>query len=225
MEIKIRSQYNSKVIDINNSIISIQSDNDKIIDNLINDYNPVVIENSNLFFIGETVLEEIHLYNSYPELGIISDIINLLGLNSSFYDKKIKDLSTTEMIYLNLLRNVSKINDMIVFKNIFLGLDLNNQKIFINIINYLKNNYKVFILSDDVNVLYKLADYSIISSRRTIKYNNSDKIYTNVKDLIKMDLDIPDLSYITYKAKEEKKVKLFYSKDVRDIIKDIYKHV
>ena len=77
------------------------------------------------------------------------------------------------------------------------------------VINYLKNNYIVFISSDDVNTLYKLADYSIISSRRTIKYDSSENIYTNVKDLIKMDLEIPDLSYITYKAKEDKKVKEF----------------
>ena len=151
--------------------------------------------------------------------------MQILDLNSSFFDKKIVELSTTEKIYLNLLRNISKIEDIILFKNIFLGLDLNNQKKYINIINNLKNNYIVFIQSDDINVLYKLADFSIVISRRTIKYDDCDKIYTNVKELKKMDLDIPDLSYITYKAKEEKKVKLFYSKDVRDIIKDIYKHV
>ena len=224
MEIKIKSQT-SKIIEVNNSIISIQYDNEKIINNLINDYNPVVIKNNDLFFLGDTVLEEIQLFNNYPELEIINNIMNLLELNSNFFDKKISKLSTTEKIYLNLLRNISKIDNIILFKNIFLGLDLNNQKKITKIINYLKNNYIVFISSDDVNTLYKLADYSIISSRRTIKYDSSENIYTNVKDLIKMDLEIPDLSYITYKAKEDKKVKLFYSKDVRDIIKDIYKHV
>ena len=224
MEIKLKSQT-SKTIEVNNSIISIQYDNYKIINNLINDYNPVVIKNNDLFFLGETVLDEIQLFNNYPKLEIINDIIKILELNSSFFDKKINELSTTEKIYLNLLRNVSKIDDIILFDNIFLGLDLKNQKKYINIIKYLKTNYIVFISSDDVNVLYELADYSIISSRRTIKYDICDNIYTNVKDLIKMDLEIPDLSYITYKAKVEKKVKLFYSKDVRDIIKDIYKHV
>ena len=225
MEIKIKSSYIKKSIEANKSIISIQSDNDIVIDNLIKDYKPVVIENDNLFFLGETVLEEISLFNNYPELNIVNDIMQILDLNSSFFDKKIVELSTTEKIYLNLLRNISKIEDIILFKNIFLGIDLNNQKKYINIINYLKNNYIVFIQSDDINVLYKLADFSIVISRRTIKYDDCDKIYTNVKELKKMDLDIPDLSYITYKAKEEKKVKLFYSKDVRDIIKDIYKHV
>ncbi len=221
MEIRI----NNKKLDINNSIISIQYDDEKIINKLIDDYNLVVINNNDLFFLGDTVLDEISLYNSYPELDIVNNIMNILDLNSTFLDKKIVNLSTTEKIYLNLLRNISKIKDIVLFNNIFLGLDLNNQKKYIKIINYLKENYKVLVTSNDVNVLYKIADYSIITSKRTVRFDDTDKIYSNVKELIKMNLEIPDLSYITYKAKEEKNIKLFYSKDVRDIIKDIYKHV
>ena len=225
MEIRIHSSSYGKNINVDNSIISIQSDNDSLINNLINDYSPVVVENNNLFFLGNTVLDEISLYNKYPELVIVSDVIKLLELPSNFLDKKINELSTTEKIYLNLLRNISKLETIIVFKNIFLGLDLNNQKKFIKLVNYLKDNYIIFITSDDVNVLYRLSDYAIISTKRTIRYDTNEKIYTNVKDLLKLKLDIPVLSYITYKAKEEKNINLFYRKDVRDTIKDIYKHV
>lgn len=225
MEIKIHSQNTSKKIEVNKSIISIQEDDNSILNNIIKDYNPAVIDNSSLFFLGKTVLDEISTYNKYPELNIVYDVIKILDLNNKFLDKKISELSTTEKIYLNLLRNISKIEEMIVFKNIFLGLDLHNQKLFTKILTYLKDKYIVFISSDDVNTLYKLCDLSIISSKKTIKYDDTDKIYTNVKDLIKMNLDIPDLSYITYKAKEEKNIKLYYRKDVRDTIKDIYKHV
>ena len=225
MELRIRSSYNSKIIDVKNSIISIQSDNKKIVDNLIEDYKPIVIENNNLFFLGNTVLEEIGMYSKYPELSIVNDIIKILGLSTDFLDKKIKELSVTEKIYLNLLRNVSKLEEIIVFKNIFLGLDMNNKKKFVKVVEYLKDNYIVFISSDDINYLYRISEYSIISSKRTIKFDNCENIYTNVKDLIKLKLDIPVLSYITYKAKEEKNITLFYRKDVRDTIKDIYKHV
>ena len=225
MEIIIHSQKTSKKIEVNKSIISVQSDDKSIIENLIKDYNPVIIDNCNLFFLGKTVLDEISTYNNYPELNIVYDVIKILDLNDEFLDKKITELSTTEKIYLNLLRNISKIENMIIFNNVFLGLDFHNQKTFIKVLTYLKEKYIVFISSEDVNVLYKLADFSIISSKKTIKYDDTDKIYTNVKDLIKMNLDIPDLSYITYKAKEEKNIKLYYRKDVRDIIKDIYKHV
>ena len=225
MEIVIHSSYNKKIIKVKNSIISIQSDTDKIVNNLIDDYNPVVIDNTNLFFLGNTVLDEISIYNKYPELSIVNEILELLDLSSSFLDKNIYELTTTEKIYLNLLRNISKIEEIIIFKDIFLGLDFKNQKLLTKIVNKLKEKYIVFILSNDVNILYKLSDYSIISSKRTIKYDTNENIYTNVSELIKLDLEVPTLSYITYKAKEEKNVRLFYSKDVRDIIKDIYKHV
>lgn len=225
MEIKIHSSYNSKSINVDKSIITIQSDNREIVDNLIKEYNAICINNRNTFFLGSTVLEEIGLFNSYPELSIVSDVIKLLDLPSNFLDKKVNKLSMTEKIYLNILRNISKLEEIIIFDNIFIGLDLNNQKKIIKLINYLKNNYIVFITSEDVNVLYKLGDFSIISSKRTIRFDTCEKIYTNVKDLIKLKLDVPVLSYITYKAKEEKNVTLFYRKDVRDTIKDIYKHV
>ena len=225
MEIRIRSSYNSKTIEVNNSIISIQSDNGKIINNLIEDYNPIVIENNNLFFLGETVLEEIGLYNKYPELNIVNDVVKLLDLPNTFFDEKVKDLTTTEKIYLNLLRNISKIENIIVFKDVFLGLDMKNQKRFTKVLEYLKTKYIVFISSNNVNYLYRLSEYSILSSKRSIRYDTNEKIYTNVKDLLKLELEVPTLAYITYKAKEEKNINLFYRKDVRDTIKDIYKHV
>ena len=128
MEIKIHSQNTSKKIEVNKSIISIQEDDNSILNNIIKDYNPVVIDNNNLFFLGKTVLDEISTYNKYPELNIVYDVIKILDLNNEFLDKKISELSTTEKIYLNLLRNISKIEEMIIFKNIFLGLDLHNQK-------------------------------------------------------------------------------------------------
>jgi len=225
MEIRVRSSYNSKTIEVNNSIISIQSDNGKIINNLIEDYNPIVIENNNLFFLGETVLEEIGLYNKYPELNIVNDVVKILDLPNTFFDKKVKDLTTTEKIYLNLLRNISKIENIIVFKDVFLGLDMKNQKRFTKVLEYLKTKYIVFISSNNVNYLYRLSEYSILSSKRSIRYDTNEKIYTNVKDLLKLELEVPTLAYITYKAKEEKNINLFYRKDVRDTIKDIYKHV
>ena len=178
-----------------------------------------------MFFIGKTVLDEISSYTSYPELDTCYETLKILELYNTFMDKETDKLSTTEKIYLNILRNVSKTNDIIVFTNIFLGLDYKNQKKLVKLINYLKQKMIVIILSYDVNYLYKYSDYSILVSNKIIKYDKCDDIYEDVDTLMKLELDIPDLCYITYKAKEEKNVKLFYSKDVRDIIKDLYKHV
>lgn len=225
MEIKLRNSKSKKII-VNNSIISLQETDGLIYKHFIEDYNPVIIDNRNTYFVSETVLDEITLMNNYPELNIIGDVIKLFGYTNDFLGREINKLSVTEKIVLNILRNIAKLEEIVVFKNIFLGLDLNNQKSIIKVINYLKElNYIVIICSDDVDVLYKYSDYSIIGTKTIIKYDETDKIYTDVSYLTKHKLSVPTLSYITYKAKEDKKVKLFYSKDVRDIIKDIYKHV
>ena len=47
----------------------------------------------------------------------------------------------------------------------------------------------------------------------------------NLKFLKRNKFDIPDIVMFTYKAKKDKKVKIDYHQDIRDIIKDIYKHV
>ena len=67
------------------------------------------------------------------------------------------------------------------------------------------------------NILYLDGD--------TVIYNSTKSLLTNIELLKKHDIEIPELPLITYLAKEKKDVKLFYHDDVRDIIKDIYKHV
>ena len=120
MEIILRYKTTKKIIEIDKSIISIQSLDEIILNNLIKDYNVITIDNKNLFFVGDTVLNEINLFNKYPELNIIYDAIRILDLPVDFLDKKTSLLTNTEKMYLNILRNISKIEGMILFKNIFL---------------------------------------------------------------------------------------------------------
>ncbi len=226
MEIVIRNNLTRKKIKTDRSIISLQTSCKSILLNLKEDYNVLIIKNDDLFFISKTVLEELKKYSKSPNLDLVIKIINLFGFNKEFLDREIITLSYTEKIYLNLLRNVVKDDDILVFDDVFFGLDLVNQKKLKSVINFiLDNNYVVILCSKDPDVLYSIAEKSIVADDEEIKYDKTDDIYSDVLLLKKLKLDVPTLSYITYKAKKDKNVKLFYSKDVRDIIKDIYKHV
>ncbi len=226
MEIVFRNEVCSESVNVPNSIISLQSKDNSVIKNLKEDYDVVTVDNKNLFFASDTVINEIALFTKFPELSLISDIMQIIGINYNFFDKKISTLSNTERVYLNIFRNIAKTFDIVLFDNIFIGLDNNNRKKVIKLINFLKDSsYSVIISSDDVNDLYKYSDYSVICTKTKIFSGKTEEIYSDVEELNKYKLDVPTLSYITYKAKKDKNVKLFYSKDVRDIIKDIYKHV
>ena len=226
MEITIRSSLVSKKIELKRFITSLSSSCRLVLTNLENDYDVVKINNEDLFFISNTVIDEISKFSRYPEFGDITDILDIIGYSHDFLDREIISLSTTDKIYLNLFRNISRSCDLILFENIFDGLDNNNQKIMVKVIKYLLDkDYNFIISSESSDILYSLSDYSIVASDDEIIYSKTDEIYSDVDLLKRLNISIPTLSYITYKAKRDKGVKLFYSKDVRDIIKDIYKHV
>lgn len=226
MEIVIKNKSKSKKIDASNCVISLQGVELKdIINNLKETYDCEYISSDDLFFVGSTVLDEISIYNKYPEISFVSNVLVCLGCDTSFFDKSINALSYSEKIILNVLRKLSNLNKIVVFDNIFSTFDMYFKKKFIKLFELLKENGYVIFITGDVNDLYKYSDYSVVSTKSSIKFNSTDDIYTDVAMLKKNKLDIPVLSYITYRAKEDKGIKLFYSKDIRDIIKDIYKHV
>lgn len=226
MELRIRSSFKDKVIKLDKEIISLSTSDPLVFDNLKDDYDVVEIDNSNLYFAEDTVVDELASFSKYPEFGIVADLMQILDYPRKFFFRKTFNLSNTEKIFLNIFRNISNSGDIVLFKDVFLGLDSTNRKKLLSIINYLiDNNYTVIVCSSNVNVLYNISKYSIIVSDDDITYEKTDDVFSNVDLLIKNKIDIPTLSYITYKAKKDKNVKLFYSKDVRDIIKDIYKHV
>lgn len=197
---------------------------DEIIENLS---DITIIDNEALYFIGTTVESEIGIYNNGMEdYSITLDALKELGLKNNFLTRKIDTLSFTEKIYLNILRRLSGTSKRVLFKDMYRYLDYRNQKNFKNLLNYLKEKkYIIIITGSDVDIFYKVSDYSIIWDKGIFVYDTTDNVYTSEEVLTNKNINVPSLPLITYKAKKEKNVKLFYSKDVRDIIKDIYKHV
>ena len=78
----------------------------------------------------------------------------------------------------------------------------------------------------NVNILYEITDeVLLLDGNNLYKVGTTDKIFTS-NELMKGDIvPMPNITKVTYLAKTKKNVKLSYHKDVRDIIKDIYKHV
>ncbi len=230
MEIILRNKYNEETseIDIEQGVItSLQSNDIKtIVTNLKDEYNFATIDNFNPFFLGLTVREELYLYDKEYDNDLLYVLLEILELSDNFLDREINTLSYTDKLYLNIIRNLLTGNNKVIFVDMFKYFDYKNQKKIILLLNYLKDkNYYIIITSIDVDDLYKNSDYSIVWYKQLIDYGKTDDVYNEVDVFIKNKVPAPTLALITYKAKRDKNVKLFYSKDVRDIIKDIYKHV
>ena len=97
----------------------------------------------------------------------------------------------------------------------------------IRLIKLLKERYHktVIVTSNDSNLLYSLTDdLVILKDTCVIAADKTEKIYKDVEFLESNEIEIPETILFTYKARK-RNVKLSYHKDIRDLIKDVYKHV
>ena len=208
------STKNKKLIGIHStkSIINLFDQNNKKITNFININN--ISTNKTIY---EYMIDIIRSYNLdiKNELKKIKDSLKLSFLNHLDINRYINTLSTSEKTLLTISISLIFNTEIIVLEDIFLGLDIKNTMKLNILFNKLIDDYniKIILIDKDINKLYKYTNH--------IYYNN--KLVKN-KDLYLEDVDEETISFIK-KVKDMKNIKLTYYKDVRDIIKDIYKSI
>ena len=92
----------------------------------------------------------------------------------------------------------------------------------------MKDQYNkiVIFLSKDIEKIYQNTDNTIIYNKGNVVVQGKTKeVFKDVELLKENKISIPEIVNFTYEAKLKKSVKLDYHQNIRDIIKDIYKHV
>ena len=195
--------------------------------------NIIVVDNilnNNYKNINELFLKIIDEYRLYPKdiNKKIKDALKIVGLKEEILNLGINDISSSERKILELSIALLLNRDIIVLVEPFDKLDLNNRKRIKIILEKLveKYNKKVVIISNDIEVLFRYTNnLIIIKNNKLVIEGDTFKVLTNVDLLKKHHIDIPEIIEVAYLAKKNKNIKIDYYKDVRDIIKDIYKHV
>jgi len=110
----------------------------------------------------------------------------------------------------------------IVLVDVFKYFDKVNEKKLIMLLQRIKDNYNktIIIVTDNTEILYKYTKNLIVIKKNKILVDD------DIKVLEKNDLGIkiPEIIELT-NIKKKKNIKIGYHKDVRDILKDIYKHI
>lgn len=187
-------------------------------------------ENVHKDTLFEYMIQEIRHYNIYPKNinKKIIDSLKIVGLDETLLERNIYSCSTAErkmiQIAIALLTNPS----VVILEEPFNCLDFKNTKRLMLLFRKMKEQYHktIIIMSNDPEVLYKYTDHLIIyTNGKVLDEGQTEKIYTNVDMLKRHKIKVPELVEFTYKARTNKNVKIDYHKDIRDLIKDIYKHV
>ena len=228
MEIELNNYDVDKNIKLDKGkIITLDTSHKKtFVKDLENKYGFKSIDYTNRSFIGNDIKEEFSVYAGDYDKKLLNEILEIFDLNREFLDKRINNLSNIEKVYVNIIRNLLLGEEKLLFLDFTKYLDYNDKKRMIKLFNYLKDKkYYIIVTSDNVDSLYEFGDFSIVCYKDYFNYDDTDEVYTDVEKLLSNKINVPTLCLLTYKAKKKKKVNLFYRKDVRDTIKDIYKHV
>lgn len=187
-------------------------------------------ENVHKDSLFEYMLEEIRHYNIYPKNinKKIKDSIKIVGLDEAILERNIYLCSTAEKKLIQIAIALLTNPDVLILEEPFNCLDYKNTKRLMLLFRKMKEQYHktVIIFSNNPEILYKYTDHLIIYiNGKILDEGPTEKVYINVDMLKRHKIKVPELVEFTYKARTNKNVKIDYHKDIRDLIKDIYKHV
>ena len=208
----------------------------KIDNNIYKKYNDKIVAfiNKEDQFFTATVLDEILFnakirdYKTSNIKGKINKLFEKLDLNINLLHRICHSLSNTEKYLVKVISNLIYNPQIVIFEDGLSDLDAFYRKKIEGIITDLKEANKiVIVVSNNSNILYNISDdIIIIKDKKDFICGKIDDIYTKeVEKLINNNIDVPYFSLLTYSANKEKNANLFYRKDVRDVIKDVYKSV
>ena len=194
-----------------------------IIDDItsIDNYNMTVYE-----YLKKVILDEsLNLRNYHKK---ISDSMKIINFSDKYLNKSISELSRYEKIMIVFVGKLLKNPKIIVFNNFFRGVDFKNTKTIMRLIGQMVDKYrkKVIICSTDVNLLYNNTENIIIySDNKVLIQGKTNCVFEEEKDTLgKNEIPIPYSIQFVSKSRS-RGINLNYNKDIRDLIKDIYKKV
>lgn len=156
------------------------------------------------------------------------DSLKIVGLDSSLLDRNITSLSNSERKKVQIAISLLSNPDMIILSDPFCGLDMKSTKKLMMVFNKLKDQFQKIIVvgTNNPDILYQYTTKVLfVKNKRIFLEAKTEEGYERVDYLKRNGFGLPDRVLFTYKAIKRKKVKIDYHKDIRDIIKDVYKHI
>ena len=211
--INLKNTYRGKII----------IDQEELTKDNINKYkNKISIINEEIY---EIIRRKLKLKNPDKK---IKDSIKIVELDQDILKRNIYTLSSSEKKLIQIAMGLLSNPSLIIIIEPFKFLDKINEKKIIMLLNKMKDIYNktIIFVSNNSNILHKYTTHLIIfKNDKILAEGETEELYKRVDFLTRNKITIPEIVEFTYIAKKKKNINIDYHKDIRDIIKDIYKHV
>ncbi len=197
----------------------------KVINNYFSNKNIVAImgEESDLSILleGYELIKYNHNFKVKTFIKKNIELLKKLNLNEEILNKKIKDLSSTELKFILLIRAINLKPELIILNDFEVGIPPKYYNPIFHLIQntVLNHNIKFLVLSNNPKFLNKITKKVIIFKNKIIKYQG-DLITASRQGII----EYPEiLKFIDLANK--KGAELVYTLDSKELLKDIYRGI
>ena len=190
---KIIGLYGNELDDFINLLITKEFNIGKLVDDDFYLNNVYFVDNYDLLVTNNVKLYIKLDYNEKLENKII-EVLEKFDLDYNFFNRSISSLSNFENKLLHLIISMYDKNKVIIYKDLFNGIDYRNKSLFIRLIKNIKKNYKklIFICDNDMDTINNLVDYLLIIDSNLIEFDNIDNIFNN-NNIQNIDIEIPNI--------------------------------
>ena len=137
--------------------------------------------NPDEYLFNKTVVDEmmfslIYFDAKYDENTVLNPMLQV-GLDYSYINRKVRDLSTTEKKRLMLSSSIAHGTEVFIFEDFEKGMDQKTKQEFKKLIRQLKKDYNktIIVISNETDYLFDLCDYVYcVSSTGVVMEGNKD---------------------------------------------------
>jgi len=150
----------------------------------------------------------------------INKALKIVGLDDSFLDKYIKELTMSELWKVDLAKKLDE--DVIIIGNMSKSLIHKDREYMKKLFNKLSNNYnkKIIIIDNDVNSFIGIVKKILVINNKRIVYSTSDFYDDKLYDYVLMPKIV---EFIKFVNKDNERVDK--TLDIYELIKDIYRRI
>ena len=213
---------------LKNNTYHITIDSHTIIGIMGNNYDEFLasLEGDSVFYLDKRTSVSQKVVGSLIDI-TDEKVINFMkdfNLENDFINRRIANLSHSELKLLKYLLLVLSNKKIIVIDEPFMDLDYQNRKKIKVLINKLiKDSKTVIIGSNNSNIIYALCKKILLIDGSNYHYDDIEVFKDNVI-LDKYHIMMPDIVTFVSLART-KQISLNYVHDIRDLIKDVYRNV
>jgi energy-coupling factor transport system ATP-binding protein len=185
-------------------------------------------------FFNPTVREEVSFalkYFRYRNDRIhkqVSEALSMVGLDDNYLERNVFNLSGGEKRKVAIASVMVFNPKIVILDEPTIGLDYKSKKKLMQLVKKLKDRYHktIIIVSHDVDMLNIIADDIVVMDKgKVISSGPKNEVFKNTSLFRQYGLMLPKIVEFTGKVITEKGVILGRYTDVKDLIKDIYRHV